>query len=268
MDFEIKTDSSKVVRFFNRAYSLFSRHSYIKKRICFRASKKNSADKNISEINTKIYNALLENYNEKCIFLHASSASFHSNNILFMGGSRSGKSSLAAMLRDKGARLYADDLTLIEYKTNRLVRVPFFPNIRKGEFSKLQKQYVGLFEPYLKKFNTIRRDFLSSMPETTYRMYYAFSKELYAFSGSVSQRGKKFIGIFLKRDKKRTTASLKRIDFPTSFNMFMNSMHLPESFFKKNLKNIVKLYRDIDFYSLRSHSIKESARLIESNFKF
>lgn len=149
--------------------------------------------------------------------------------------------------------------------------VPFFPNVRKGELSKLQRKYIGLFAPYLKRFNIVRRDFLADMSKEKYRMYYEFNKELYGFNGfsrPVSQKGKNLIGLFLKKTKKQTKASLRRIDFPESFNMFINSMHIPKTFLRKNLKKIAELYGDIDFYSLESPSLKESVKLIESNFKF
>lgn len=273
LNYRLCSDSAKAIRYFKRLYSLFNDCGGIKglpeRNILLQMpldGKRCTMDI-IDDITSQIYKTWMQNFSRRVFFIHASAIELEQNFLLLMGGPRSGKSTIAAMLGDDGAKIYSDDFTPLEYKTISILNFPMFSNIRKGNLSKLQKKYLFLLKPYFKKFNRIRREHLINMTDEEFKAYYSYNKELYNKNGqSDSNRAKKIVAIFLRRCNSSTSKRLQKIEFPQSFNMFINALHMPLPVFKKILKPIIKVFGDIDFYALESSSVRETVELIQLNF--
>ena len=67
--------------------------------------------------------------------MHASAVEINGMVALLMGNSGTGKSTLAAALAKKGARILADDISLIRHENNKPIIVPAFPQIKLWEDS-------------------------------------------------------------------------------------------------------------------------------------
>lgn len=266
--YRIYSDSPKITRFFKRAYSLFKYGKSDTKiyktytmKVCTKG--KRNIQKLISNANARIYKSWMKEFGYRMIFLHASSVELGESYILFIGGSLSGKSTVAAILRDYRVRVLNDDFTPIECKSHRVLSFPIFSNIRKGNMSNLQRKYWDLFAPYFKRFKMIRRDYLSDMSEREFMAYYSYNRELYNLKSNYRKK-KKLIAIFLEREDSNR---LEKIYFPMSFKMFINAMHMPIPTFKKSLKSIIKIFGDMAFYILKSNCAEDAVKLVMSNFK-
>jgi hypothetical protein len=222
----------------------------------------------IDEANLEIYNSYMKHLSKGALFLHASAISLSDNYILFMGKSGSGKSTIAAFLRDHGARVYSDDFTPVDYQTRQVLPFPLFSNVRRGRLTKLQAKYSDFFISRLKRFGKIRRDHLTCMTDKEFKAYYDYNRELYGSITRSPKSNKKMEckAVFLKKTSNGSPARLEKVNFPHSFNMFINSIHMPLDSFQNNFQKILKLFADFDFYLLESPSAKKSVELILSNF--
>ena len=275
--YKLYSDSKKIIRYFKRLYSLFNDCNGYDledtpiKNVLLRhrsSSYKRSIKDIIRDINSKIYNTWMKNFTKRVLFLHASSVELSKNYLLFIGGPRSGKSTIVAVLRDNNAHIFSDDFTPIQYKRTRILNFPIFSNIRKGEPTNLQKKHLNLLKPYFERFDTLRREHIIDMSKEEFKAYYSYNKELYNLKFNYTQpfKNKKIIGIFLKRNN-NNILRLQRVTFPQSLNMFINSIHIPRPIFRKNFKSIIRIFGDIDFYTLESDSVKKVVELISANFK-
>lgn len=273
LNYRIRTDSADVVRFFNRAYSLFKdvkiKTTLPGKNISMVVRLRrgtNTVMDTVLGTNARIFRTLIKDFTREFIFLHSSSVEIKGKYLLFMGDSLSGKSTMASMLRDNGACVLGDDITLIKYSSGRVVRFPIFSNIRKGRFTRLQKKHLKVLELYIRKFRIIRREYLTSMSEREFNAYYSYNKDLYRANGDRS-KGKKIIAIFLTGKEKGIPMGLCKVGFPHSLDMFMDAVHMPEPGLKKTrLKRIINIFGDMDFYTLKTHSAREALQLVQSNF--
>lgn len=274
--YKVYSDLPEVAKHFKRAYALFSDHSIkgIKKQdIIIKISARNKKDKEVedllSDAQRDIYHSWMKYFSDRVVFFHASSVELKNHYVLFMGGSRSGKSTMAAMMRDRGFRVLNDDFSPVDYKTKRVVSFPLFSNIRRGRLSNLQKEYSHLLREYFSRFDMLRRDYLFYMSDEEFEAYYSYNKRLYKLNGGFkgsSKPKKRFIAVFLSRDHGSIKPKLSKIDFPDSFNMYINSMHMPLKVFNKSLKVIIDLFGDFECYSLSRASARKSAKLILSRF--
>lgn len=67
--------------------------------------------------------------------MHASAVEMNGVVAMFMGNSGTGKSTLAAAFSKKGARVLADDISLIRHPENSSILVPAFPQVKLWEDS-------------------------------------------------------------------------------------------------------------------------------------
>ncbi len=80
-----------------------------------------------------VFGALL--HQRRLLPLHGSSVSFKKKGLIFAGTSGTGKSTLAAAFIHNGAKLLADDISLINFSTGRPEIVPAFPGMKIWEDS-------------------------------------------------------------------------------------------------------------------------------------
>ncbi len=80
-----------------------------------------------------VFGALL--HQRRLLPLHGSAVLFNKKGIIFSGNSGAGKSTLAAAFLDKGARLLADDISLIGFENDQPQIIPAFPGMKIWEDS-------------------------------------------------------------------------------------------------------------------------------------
>ncbi len=267
LSYAIYTDSLKLKTFFLRAYSLFDENVLVCKSpaknivINAKSCNKRNINKIILDTNMLVLKNLIENLRETTLFLHASCVIFRNKYLFFLGESLQGKSTAVGMLKDRGGIVLSDDTTLIEYQSYRALRFPAFANVRNGEFTALQEKYL---EPIFKKFNEASEQLLSDMSDKEFKAYYLYNRALYSRNGDIDTNFKK-IAIVLKKDKV-CSDKLEKIDFPASLNVLINSLfYVSEPVIKKNLKHLINISSDMDFYSLESSSAKEALELLSNH---
>ncbi len=267
IDYRIYSDSPDVIRFFRRAYCLFNKKRRTGRSRIFTLKLVSGGKRNIKKIindaNKRIHATWMDCLTNRLIFFHASSVKIKGSRLLFIGGPLSGKSSIAALLRDFGARVLNDDFTPVEYATRRVLSFPMFSNIRGGLTSDLQKRHLKPLRPYFRHFGMLRREYIEDMSGKEFKAYRLYNKELYSAVSRGGFKKKRLMGIFLKR-KNKGAASLKKLDFPDSFSMFINSIHMPIPVFRKRLKSMIGLFGKMEFYTLESSSLKQAASIVRS----
>lgn len=101
-----------------------------------------------------VFGALL--HQRRLLPLHGSSVVYKKKGLIFAGTSGSGKSTLAAAFISKGARLLADDISLISFNGGKPEIIPAFPGMKIWEDSlKHLGENPGKFRPIredLKKY--------------------------------------------------------------------------------------------------------------------
>jgi len=274
--YTISCDRQEITKFFKRAYSLFEQNHAkkrgIKEELLIKVPPKDRRpiDEIIVDIQGGIIRSWMRRFNDRIVFFHASSVELDKRYILFAGGERSGKSTMAAIMRDYGVRVLNDDLTPVEYRTGRALNLPIFGNVRKGEWSSLQKRYLYSLRHYIDRYKTIRRNHLGRMSEREFRAYYLYNRNLYqqkVHPKSSPSEKKELVLIFLDRDSNTKRPKLRKVDFPQSFNMFINSLQMAQELFGKKFKTIVQLFGDFQCYSLDCSSPRETARFVISRFR-
>lgn len=84
-------------------------------------------------LNGTILGVLL--HQRRMLPLHASTVIYENRGLLFAGMSGVGKSTLVALLINKGATLVADDISVFDFSNNRIMVLPAFPAIKLWEDS-------------------------------------------------------------------------------------------------------------------------------------
>jgi hypothetical protein len=122
-----------------------------------------------------VFGALL--HQRRLLPLHGSSVVYKKKGLIFAGTSGAGKSTLAAALIHQGARLIADDISLISFNNGKPEIVPAFPGMKIWEDSLKQlgknpgkyrpiredlKKYLYPAEKYHDKENTVDYIFVIS----------------------------------------------------------------------------------------------------------
>lgn len=274
--YEIYSDLPEVARYFKRAYSLFGkggRNLEIKKKriikITLYAKDKTDEEvqKILSDAQAKIHRSWMDYLGGELVFFHASSVETKNRFIMFAGDGGSGKSTMAAMMRDKGNMVLNDDFSPVDCKSGNVLSFPIFPNIRKGILSGLQKRYSFILKEYFRRYGMLRRDYLFHMSDKEFKAYHSYGKEFYKPVKPVQEKRKKIVAIFLDKSRSSSRPKLSRVDFPAAFNMYINSIHMPLKIFHRSLKRIISLFTNFECYSLNSSSASAAAKLINSRFK-
>lgn len=271
LGYTICTDSPKIIKFFKRAYSLFSGNHTEKSKvreqilIDIPAEDKRNDQEIIVGIQGDIIRSWMRKLCRRIIFFHASSVELKKRYILFAGGERSGKSTMAATMRNYGVRVLNDDFTPVKCDTGRVLNLPMFGNVRKGKWTDTQRRYLNPLAHY----KAVRRSYLGDMSEKEFRVYHLYNKHLYGLDGNPkpdSREKKELVIIFLKKPRSTGKPRLQKARFPQSLNMFINSLQTPPELFEENFKKIFKLFGDFKCYSLRASSPEETAEFIISRF--
>ncbi|MFO7658950.1 MAG: hypothetical protein R6W78_17965 [Bacteroidales bacterium] len=96
-------------------------------------SDKDSGDDISAFILGTVFGALL--HQRRLLPLHGSAVLYKDKGIVFSGSSGAGKSTIAAAFIEKGAKLLADDISLIGFNDNKAQVIPAFPGMKIWEDS-------------------------------------------------------------------------------------------------------------------------------------
>ena len=96
-----------------------------------------------------VFGALL--HQRRLLPLHGSAVLYKNEGVIFSGNSGAGKSTLAAAFIEKGARLLADDISLIGFDKDKPQIIPAFPGMKIWEDSLIELgKNPGRFNPIRK----------------------------------------------------------------------------------------------------------------------
>ena len=203
---------------------------------------------NISTINNNFYHSLL-NFPMACLMqqrgympLHASVISYKDNVIMFPGISRSGKSSLAALLLSKGAKLITEDIAVIYFLDSTPVALPSYPLIKiSSEIAKI----LNLSDRFVSKLDKNNSD-----------------RDVFSMHDSFCNKPKEIdYLIFPKWVKKNKNVLIKKNSSESMREVLSSNLFIPSSkisdnkFMKKNTQlvrntKIFEYQRDMDFQKL------------------
>jgi len=198
---------------------------------------------------------------KEILFLHGSSVLFDDRYFIFLGPSQSGKSTMAGLFHDRGARVISDARTILDFKKKRVLPFTAPPTVRPGPFfTKLQERYKDLLNSVFDRHGELSlrtAPFLSKDEISEYRNY---SRELYGIDKPFDVGPREIIFVFLQNDSHGDIA--RRVDPMHSLGNLYRISHEAEKFSFELQKELLNLFIDSKSYFLYGKRFKEGLERI------
>jgi hypothetical protein len=276
LNFIFRSNSPKLINYLKRSYCLFNEPMIIRAirglpsediDIYFLVdeSKKNQSSY-VLEAARIIEKLIIKKMSDRVLFLHGASLFIDRKCLVFLGESRSGKTTLASFLKDKGARILSDDVVVLDYRNNRILPFPVFSNIRSDVFSSIQVQYKEFFSNCFLEYGACYRELLFSISEKDFKIYYDYQRQFYDLDNPLSLCHSQLYFIFLDHSHIDTQPTLQNLVYTEALPKFFKLTRVKQDLFIPNLENIMDIFAKVKFYSLKVGELKHTIDLIFKEF--
>jgi len=198
---------------------------------------------------------------KEMLFLHGSSVLFDDKYFVFLGPSQSGKSTMAGLFHDRGARVISDARTILDFKKKRVLPFTAPPTVRPGPFfTKLQEKYKHLLNSVFAKHGELSLRTMPFLSKNLVSEYFDYSRELYAIGKPFDGHSREIIFVFLQNNFHKDIA--KRVDPIHSLgNLYRISREAEKLSFELQ-KELLDLFIDSKSYFLYGKRFKEGLDII------
>lgn len=202
-------------------------------------------------------NSLIANeLSDKCVFCHASCVVSEKDYMVFLGTSRSGKSTISAYLSELGFSLFADDDSVLKYDTSEALPYPTLGNFRAR--SRFLDDSIDVKNSIL--------EHIYNISDSEFKKIYDLETHLYREKSNNRKRKKlNFILIREYMTKKPHLEIANKIDFKTT-KEFFRFITISKEKRDSNISKIMDLYSKSDVYFLTMGTPESTADLIFKRF--
>jgi len=258
--------NSNLIRFIKRKFSLMQyyklndrRYKLLNKKIDVILNTKEQAPsrEELAYINNDTNGLIAEALSNKCIFFHASCIASDENYLLFLGVSRSGKSTIATCLKNRGFTLLADDDSVLEYNSLKALPFPCFGNLRT---------MTAFLNKFVKRDGNIN-NYIYNAPDSEFKEIYDLGIRLYENKFSdIKKKKRNFIFIKGRINGKPSLEAADKTD-PETIKLFFRFIKTSGEKRNDKILEIMDLYTKSNMYFLIMGTPEDTAGLILEKFQ-
>lgn len=277
LNFRIRSNSKKFLNFVNRIFHLFIikevrayyRKEFKTKNICIEAIFAKEEPQYLLKGLFDLERNIKYLFWERFIILHSSCVQNGKFNLIFMGGTKSGKSTIASAMLEKGARVLSDDYCFLGKSNQKAYLFPtLIGAIRKGEKSHIYKKYLFWLDKYTDSSLTEK---IISLKESEFKALIDYHKQLYGINEDLALlNGHKNINIFILLENGNLTKS-KDILIPRKpldlLPRLMENVAANSQYYKYTMKESLDLFLSSQCYILKRAPLQNMVDVVSTAFR-